>query len=327
MTSPSVKEPPYQRVAAVAIGRNEGARLIRCLESLRGRVGRVIYVDSGSTDGSVAAARGAEAEVAQLGTEAPFTPGRARNAGFALLTGDAGREFVQFIDGDCELLPGWIEAATALLDAAPDVAVVSGRVRERNRDATVYNRFADQGWNAPEGETLYCGGIAMMRAEAFRAALGFNETLIAGEEPELCVRLRQAGWRIWRLGDDMVLHDIAMTRFGQWWARSRRTGYAYAEGAHLHGAPPERHYVRETRRALIWGAGLPAAAILGAIASPWSLALLLAYPLQIVRLMRRGDDFARATLLTVGKFAEALGALDFQWTRIRRTEKRLIEYK
>lgn len=44
-------------VDAIVIGRNEGQRLIDCLGSLLGQVRRVIYVDSGSSDGSVEAAR------------------------------------------------------------------------------------------------------------------------------------------------------------------------------------------------------------------------------------------------------------------------------
>ena len=45
-------------IGAVIIGRNEGARLERSLQALAGQVAQIVYVDSGSTDGSVAAARG-----------------------------------------------------------------------------------------------------------------------------------------------------------------------------------------------------------------------------------------------------------------------------
>jgi len=46
-------------IDAVVIGRNEGERLVACLASLGGEIRRAVYVDSGSTDGSVAAARAA----------------------------------------------------------------------------------------------------------------------------------------------------------------------------------------------------------------------------------------------------------------------------
>ena len=50
---------------------------------------------------------------------------------------------------------------------------------------------------------------------------GFNPAVIAGEEPELCVRLRQAGWKIHRLDAEMTLHDAAMTSWRQWWKREQ----------------------------------------------------------------------------------------------------------
>ena len=78
----------------------------------------------------------------------------------------------------------------------------------------------------------------MLRANTLEAVDGYREDLIAGEEPELCVRLRTKGWRIWRLDAEMTLHDAAMTCFSQWWRRAVRAGYSYGQGAHLHGSPP-----------------------------------------------------------------------------------------
>src|SRR5882724_5591818 len=84
----------------VAIGRNEGQRLKQCLESLRSR-GVVIYVDSGSNDGSPQLARDFGAIVVDLETRLPFTAARARNAGFKSLVEAAPEvDCVQFIDGD-----------------------------------------------------------------------------------------------------------------------------------------------------------------------------------------------------------------------------------
>lgn len=317
---------PDPRIGAVAIGRNEGERLIRCLASLTPVAGRVVYVDSGSTDGSVAAARALGAEVVEIDLSVPFTAARARNEGLARLAEGGMPPLVQFVDGDCELLPEWIPAATAFLDAHPEVAVVCGRRRERHPQATLWNRLIDREWDTPVGEARACGGDALMRAEAVQAVGGFDPTLIAGEEPELCVRLRQAGWRVWRLDAEMTLHDAAMTRFGQWWRRASRAGHAFAEGAAMHGRPPERHNVGQLRRALLWGLALPLAAILGAVVTPWALLLLLAYPAQILRLSRR-QGWARATFLTLGKAAEAQGALTYAWRRLTGRTGRLIEYK
>ena len=311
-------------VSAIVIGRNEGDRLIRCLKSLRG-LAPLIYVDSGSTDGSVEAARDLGAEVVTLEMDQPFTAARARNAGLNQLANRA--SLVQFVDGDCEVQPGWLTRAETFLHDHAQAAVVCGRRRERFPEASIYNRLTDEEWDTPIGEARSCGGDALMRVDALREVGGYNPTLIAGEEPELCVRLRQAGWTIWRIDTEMTLHDANITRLGQWWTRTKRAGHAFAEGAALHGAPPERHNISQTRRALIWGAGIPLAALLGTLITPWALLILLLWPLQILRLALKGERPLRAAFLILGRIPEAAGALSFYWGRLmgRRTE--LIEYK
>lgn len=316
----------------VIIGRNEGARLIGCLNSVCGRVPYVVYVDSGSTDGSVEAAKTQGALVVALDLSTPFTAARARNAGFQALISETSAEYVQFIDGDCELREGWIETARRFLESMDEAAVAFGRRRERFPEASVYNRLCDWEWDMPIGESTACGGDALMRVSAVQEVGGFNPDLIAGEEPDLCVRLREKGWRIWRLDHEMTWHDAAMTRFGQWWKRTRRAGYAFAEGAAIHGTGSTRHWVRETRKALIWGGALPLATILAAlITGPWALLMLTIYPAQAVRLaIREGADKAgweRAFFLVLGKFPEALGALEYWSGRFFGRRGRLIEYK
>lgn len=313
------------RVAAVLIGRNEGARLVAALAALPHEIKPVIYVDSGSTDGSVAAARSAGAQVVELDMSYPFTAARARNAGFAALKSDP-PDFVQFIDGDCILDPAWVRTAAGFLEQNPAAAIACGRLRERFPDASIWNRLCDEEWNTPIGKALACGGVALMRSSALESVGGFRNSLIAGEEPELCVRLRAAGWEVWRLDAEMALHDAAMTRFGQWWKRMRRGGYAFAEGAALHGAPPERHFVAETSRALLWGAALPLAAAMGALVTPWAALILLAYPLQVIRLARR-IGATRAVFLILGKIPEALGVVEYWLLRTLGRRGRLIEYK
>ena len=194
-------------------------------------------------------------------------------------------------------------------------------------EVSVWNRLCDAEWDTPVGPAKACGGDALMRTQAVAKAGGYDPALIAGEEPELCLRLRQAGWQIWRIDREMTLHDAAMTRFSQWWKRSRRAGYAFAEGAAMHGAPPERHWVAETRRAAIWGLALPVASlVLGAFATPWALVALAAYPLQVLRLQRRYGG-QRAFFLTLAKFPEAAGVLQFHLNRLLHRRIGLIEYK
>jgi GT2 family glycosyltransferase len=173
----------------------------------------------------------------------------------------------------------------------------------------------------------------MMRASAFDQVKGFRTDLIAGEEPELCLRLLRVGWRIWRLDRDMARHDMAMSRISQWWKREVRAGHAFAEGVALHGAPPDRHYVREYGSALLWGLGLPLttlALILGF--GPAGTVLLALYPIQVMRLALRGkrsarENWWRGLFLVTGKFPEALGVLRFHVRRVLGRRSRLTDYK
>ena len=321
-------------IGVVVIGRNEGPRLERCLVSLIGSAQKVVYVDSGSTDNSVQMARKLGVEVVELDMTIPFTAARARNEGFARVQQLLPTmRYVQFVDGDCEVVGTWLPQAQAFLDARPDVAVVCGRRRERFPQRSIYNFLCDREWDTPVGEAKACGGDALMRADAFAAASGYRADLIAGEEPELCVRLRASGWKVWRLGEEMTLHDAAMTRFKQWWQRSMRGGYAFAEGAFLHGAAPEQHWLRESRRAWFWGLGIPLAAVVASLLLGWfGLLLLLIYPVQVMRLARRGDGSSRenwllAFFLVLGKFPEMVGQVKFLLSRIVGGKTALIEYK
>jgi len=323
-------------VGVVVIGRNEGERLVRSLESVRRQADCVVYVDSGSTDGSVAAAQELANAVVELDMRIPFTAARARNEGFQRLL-EAGHDtrYVFFVDGDCEVVDGWLRTAVQFLDAHPDNSLDWARRREKFPERSIYNRLCDMEWqDYPLGETSACGGDAVARIEAIRQVGGFRADLICGEEPEMCVRLRKAGWRIYHLETPMTLHDAAMYRFGQWWKRAVRAGYAFAQGAALHGAPPERHAVRETWRAWIWGLALPLATLcLVPLLGRWALLLLIAYPVQLVRLSalrpRRSarDNWLRAAALLLGRFPEMLGQLKFHVDRFRRVQSGLIEYK
>lgn len=316
-------------VGAVAIGRNEGARLLSCLASLERQVAHVVYVDSGSDDGSVAAARARGVEVVELDMSRPFTAARARNAGYDRLKKLApDLSVVQFLDSDCDLAAGWIDVGLAALADDAKLAVVCGRRREKFPEATVWNRMIDAEWNSPVGDAKSCGGDALIRAAAFDEVAGYRADLIAGEEPEMCYRMRQAGWRIHRLDAEMTRHDAAMTRLSQWWQRARRAGHTYAEGAALHGAGPEHYKVAERNRALLWGAGIPLIALLGAfIFGPWMLLILLAWPAQVVRLRAKGKSWSQAFFLTLGKLAEVHGILGYWLGSVTGRRHLLIEYK
>jgi glycosyltransferase involved in cell wall biosynthesis len=320
-------------IGTVVIGRNEGERLKRCLGSLSAAAA-VIYVDSGSTDGSAQWARENGAEVIELDMKSPFTAARARNCGFRRLRAIAPQcGYVQFVDGDCELSDGWLSAATSFLDAHGDVGAVCGRRRERYPDRSIYNWLCDREWEGDPGEVRACGGDVMIRADALNAIDGYREDMIAGEEPELCVRLRAKGWRVWRVDAEMTLHDAAMTHFRQWWTRIARSGYAFAHGAYLHGGSSERHWVWESRRAWLWGIWLPLVCLMaGLFFNPWGWAAFLIYPLQILRQSTRntGSLKQRVTLAIfqlLTRFPEAAGQIKFMRDRLLGRRSQLIEYK
>ena len=243
-------------------------------------------------------------------------------------------KYAQLIDGDCELVGGWIENAAGFLEENREYAAATGRLRERFPNASVYNYLCDVEWDTPLGDAKACGGIAMMRVRAFESVGGFMPDLIAGEEPELCVRLRHDGWRIRRLDAEMALHDVAMSRFSQWSKRAMRAGHAYAEGSYLHGAPPERMGVRESRRIVAWGLILPALSIAAIpVTGRLSLLALLAYPLNVIRIARRlrsegqSRPWTLAFFLMLAKFPEAIGWLRFRWGKLTGNRSAIIEHK
>lgn len=321
-------------IGVVVIGRNEGERLVRCLDSLKIAAGQVVYVDSGSTDGSVEMARHRGVEVVSLDMSVPFTAARARNAGMHRLMQVVPQvSMVQFVDGDCELIAGWMDSAQRFLDDRPDVACVCGRLRERFPQRSVYNRLCDFEWDRETGETDACGGIAMMRADVFRKVGGFREDMVAGEEPELCQRIRRNGHRIWRLAEPMAWHDAAMLHFRQWWKRSKRAGFSYAQRIWLLGTESEHNLIRQALRTWLWAAVMPLMiCALGLLASPWFFGLVLLYPLQVVRMARSMPPpwrtrLERAFFLMLGKFPELLGQVQFWMGRDKRRGSTSFDYK
>lgn len=282
-------------VGIVAIGRNEGERLKQCLESVVGRGVAVVDVDSGSTDGSVALAWSLGVEVVELDMVRPFTAARARNAGLArLLELHPGLEYVQFVDGDCEMIPDWLNVGVGAMARRPEIAALCGRLRERHPETSVYNRLCDVEWNGPVGEVEACGGVAMYRVASLKDVGGFDSTIPANEEPELCMRLRNRGLKIVRISHEMAVHDAHMTRFSQWWRRAERYGYGSLETATRFGHPEA---IRQVRSARAWVGATIVLLLAGLIGSVWTgrplwgLAALAcvtaAHLLQLVRVARR----------------------------------------
>ncbi len=321
-------------IGVVIIGRNEGKRFKRCVRSLLKQPVPVVYVDSGSTDGSVDFAKNMNCEVVNLDLSAPFTAARARNEGVkALSLSHPNLQFIQFVDGDCEIASSWLEAARASLEEDPRLAAVSGRCRERFPEASVYNSLMDIEWNTPVGDALAVAGNSMIRLAAFHEVNGFDETFAAGEEPEMCFRMRDRGWKFLRIDAEMAQHDAAIHSWRQWWMRNVRGGSAYAQGAWVHGRSAERYNLKDSARIWFWAGAVPLCAVsfaplslggslLGA-ASGYGLVLNRMYRSRL----RAGDTpkaaFNFSVFNLLGKFPQLQGQIQF----LRRRGSRLIEYK
>ncbi len=322
-------------LAVVVIGRNEGERLRRCIDTLIQNTKQVIYVDSGSTDGSVQMARSRQVHVVDLDMSMPFSAARARNAGFeAMRQAFPAAQHVQFVDGDCDVHPQWLDIASAFLDTRPDVVAVYGKLSERHPEASIYNLQCHLTWNPNEaGETDFFGGNFMALATAIEAAGGFKEDVIDSEDHELAVRLRIAGGKIWYLSSPMATHDLAMHQFSQWWRRTARGGYGNGQMVTLHRQSPGRPHQHAWYRSWFWGLWWPLLIVALVLAvGPWGLLPVGMYGLSFVRTYLRtpeqGGRHARFALLSIlGKFAEMSGQIKFLRDRFFKRRATIIEYK
>jgi glycosyltransferase involved in cell wall biosynthesis len=328
-----------REIAAVVIGRNEGDRLAECLQSVAVAGLHAIYVDSGSTDDSLAIAADLKVPSVALEPGRPFSAARGRNAGLEEVRRRWPQaEFVQFLDGDCILDPDFPVAAVAHFGGDSRCAIVTGHLSERYPEASIYNRLCAIEWRSPAGpiENMNAlGGIMAARISALVEVGGFNEQAIAGEEPDLGVRLGLAGHSIFKLDRPMATHDAQILRFGQWWKRAVRAGHALAHRYARHGRSRFRDGRREIRSVLFWAFLLP----LAALALLWStrglsLLLLAGYAVLAWRVhryyVRTGvpDRDARlaARFIVYGKFAEFVGILRYGLNRLR-GRFHIIEYK
>jgi len=316
---------------AVVIGRNEAARLGAALRAVQALARRVIYVDSGSRDGSVALARARGVEVLELDPARPFSAARARNEGFAAL-GEDRAPFVQFIDADCLLVPGWLKGACAFLDSHPQAGLVIGRYREEAPEASVYNWLTDWEWDKPEGPQAAGIGTFMARAEAFAQTGGFRDSMIAAEDDEMFLRMRALGWQTWSIAAPMCTHDAGLRAFRPWWRRMIRAGHSFAELGALH--PGTAAAAR--KRAVLWAGLVPLLVLAGAVL--WWPLVVLVVALTAAAMARQGMRFARmgavparaaaaAGLVMLSKFANLYGMSWYWLRRLRRSDAQIIEYK
>ncbi len=323
------------KIGLIIIGRNEAKNLELSLPRLSNSLQAVIFVDSDSSDDSVSIALANNVDVIELDMSKPFTAARARNTGFTEITKKYPElEYIQFLDGDCELDPEFLEKALVHFQQDKEVGIVVGRNRERYPEKTVYNTICDVEWNTPIGEIDGCGGIFMISRDAFDSVKGFDEGIIAAEDTELCLRVRKAGYKISRINAEMSLHDANMSSIKQWWVRSLRAGHAFADCRYRYKNESEKMFVKESQRSWVFGGYFFLVITMMALID-WRFMILLSfYPVQMLRIRRglpsRIPEYQRtpyAVSCALAYVPQLFGQMKFHINRLLNRQSRIIEHK
>jgi hypothetical protein len=337
---PRVSQGKQILLSVVVIGRNEGDRLGQCLQAVanmdrEGFEVEVIYVDSGSMDGSIALAKAAGVHTISLISERP-SAALGRNAGWQAASGTV----ILFLDGDTVLHPRFVCDSLPEF-ASEEIAVIWGHRRELYPRRSFYNRTLDLDWIYKPGLTPFCGGDALFRRHVLEQTGGFNETLIAGEEPDLCRRIRNLGYKILHVDRPMTGHDLAIFGWEQYWKRAVRAGHAYAEVSERSrgsNAPLWQDAARGNRRRalVILGSVMAAIAVSALLRDVWPL---LAVALFLATLSVRSAWLARwksddvVALLLYGAHSHLqqipiyMGQLQYRRNQRKGRRATLIEYK
>ncbi len=328
-----------EHLAFVVIGRNEGDRLKTGLLAIQSLCPQapIVYVDSGSDDDSVTFASSLKILIVELDMSVPFTAARARNAGFEkLMQTHQELSYVQFMDGDCELLSGWVDVAITELEKNEKIGIVSGRRTERFPETSIYNELIDIEWNTPIGETLAVLGDMCVKVEVFQKIDGFDETIIAAEDDDFCLRAKNAGYKTYRLDAAMSMHDANIKHIFQWYQRAKRGGHGYANIYHLYGQAPLKYFQRQIKSVLFWGFLIPLVFLICLFFAPWMAVLILCIYVAFIAktVLRRwmgGTPFKTSMyygiLIFTGKIPEFMGVVQYCKNHLLSRKHQLIEYK
>jgi glycosyltransferase involved in cell wall biosynthesis len=319
-------------LGVVIIGRNEESTIQASIESASPYP--LVYVDSGSSDQSVELAKASKAHVIELDDSKAYTAARGRNAGFRYLSEQyPDIQYIQFVDGDSTLSKGWLEYGAAVLEKKPRTAAVQGILDERYPDLSIYNKLCEMEWKRVVGPIDYITGLSMIRVKALKETGGYDETIIAGEEPELSLRFIKLGYVMELLDYKMATHDAKMLRFMQWWTRCLRYGHGFSEHLEMEGA--NKKYIREKFSTLFWAGVIPSLIILSLAFAPlFSVFIASSYVYLIWKIMKfrqrtyndsQKDGILYACFLCFAKFPQLLGMCLYHYRTLFKKEKTLIE--
>jgi glycosyltransferase involved in cell wall biosynthesis len=231
---------PRRTVDVVIIARNEATRIAACIESVlsatasRFQDSRVVVVDSNSEDGTAAIAARYPVKVYRYRARR-MTAAAGRWIGFQ----QTNARYVLFLDGDCELVPSWLELAVDTMDETPTAGVICGARQN------AYLR--------PDGIELHdagtdLGGTALYRSEALISTKGFNPFIIGGEEQELAARIEAHGFQLLATEALMSVHHTAPKESvpGIW--RRYRSGMQSGPGQVLRISLADGLFIHHARR-------------------------------------------------------------------------------
>jgi len=318
----------FPKISIVVIGLNVEKHLRETLLSLRSlkypqKNLEIIYVDSGSEDKSIAIAQSfPKVQIISLTDPYP-NAAKGRNAGWQ----KASFPFVQFLDGDSQLDSQWFQKAVPWFN--DNIAAVCGVNNEKYPKRNFYHKLSHIEWQYKTGLCSYFGGNVLVRRETLKEVGGFDVKLVAGEEPDLSVRMRRVGWKLLRLNENMTTHDINMSTFRQYFNRSARSGYAYAQVGLRYARSSTKLWLRELLRPLIRFSGVCVFLSLGYVADQFvlgfviSLCLLLKPFTRFNEIKKRHslsnkDTFAYISHLCFVAFPQCIGILSYLKTRFLR---------
>jgi GT2 family glycosyltransferase len=176
-------------------------------------------VDSASKDRTTKIAARYPISVLKLRPEQRLTAAAGRHVGYKWTTGD----LVLFLDGDMELCAGWLDQALGVMQSRSDVAVITGKVidlpKALQTPTTEHVETLDK--DATGVYVRQGGGAAMYRRSVLERVGTFNPYLYSDEEPELCLRIRHAGYRVFQLPHPIAFHysapaEALSTFLGKW---------------------------------------------------------------------------------------------------------------
>lgn len=230
-------------LSVVLITKNQAWNATRLIESVLEAISplsstEVTLVDSASADETVELARRYPISILRLRGGQPLSPAIGRYVGYQHAKG----EYILFLDGDTRLVPGWLPWALRTLQENPRAGAVTGHVINLPTSAVAEEPTPPLLKNLPEipREVLWGssggGGAALYRRSVLEQVGTFNPYLCSDEEPELGLRIRQAGYRFLELDYPIVRHyNDAPVAFSTILSRRRRNFLlGIGQGARYH---------------------------------------------------------------------------------------------